>query len=194
MNSTEARLDLGKSEAAETSREAATAHVGTSLASMKVQPYHLERQAIVYIRQSTMHQVRNNRESKERQYALANYAKSLGWPNERVSLLDDDQGHSATTAEGRDGFQRLLAEVTMDHVGIIVGLDMSRLSRCDKDWHQHLEVCGIFGTLVADQDGVYDVADPNDRLLLGLKGMISSVELQTMRNGESPPADPNAPF
>src|SRR5439155_5619869 len=89
---------------------------------------------------------------------------------------------SQRPAEERLGFQRVLAEVTMDHVGLVLGLEMNRLARSDKDWHQLLEVCGVFGTLLADQDGVYDAADPNDRLLLGLKGTISSVELQTMRN------------
>jgi DNA invertase Pin-like site-specific DNA recombinase len=154
-----------------------------SLACAKIQPHHRERLAIPYVRQSSPQQVRNNRESTGRQYALRDYALALGWSSERILVIDDDQAHTAQTrTEDRSGFQRLLAEVTMDHVGIIVGLDMSRLARCDKDWHHLLEVCGIFGTLLADQDGVYDAADPNDRLLLGLKGTISSVELHTMRN------------
>ena len=169
MNSTETRPAAGRSDTAKIAPPTAPRHRVAPLASIKVQPRHLERMAVVYIRQSTERQVRDNRESSELQYALADYATSLGWLRERVSLMDDDQAHSATTSEGRDGFQRLLAEVTMDHVGIVVGMDMSRLARCDKDWHHLLEVCGIFGTLVADQDGVYDVSDPNDRLLLGLK-------------------------
>jgi DNA invertase Pin-like site-specific DNA recombinase len=150
--------------------------------SAKVQSWHLERLAFVYVRQSSPQQVVEHRESRLRQYALVDYAVALGWPRDRVQVIDEDQGQSGRNAENRVGFQRLLAEVAIDHVGIVFGLEMSRLARSDKDWHHLLEVCGIFGTLVADQDGVYNAADPNDRLLLGLKGMISSVELQTMRN------------
>src|SRR5437867_6499542 len=150
--------------------------------SAKVQSWHLERLAFVYVRQSSPQQVVEHRESRLRQYALVDYAVALGWPRDRVQVIDEDQGQSGRNAENRAGFQRLLAEVAIDHVGIVLGLEMSRLARSDKDWHHLLEVCGIFGTLVADQDGVYNPADPNDRLLLGLKGMISSVELQTMRN------------
>ncbi len=152
------------------------------LSSSKVQSWHLERLAFVYVRQSSPQQVVEHRESRLRQYALVDYAIALGWPADRVQVIDEDQGQSGRDAENRAGFQRLLAEVAIDHVGIVLGLEMSRLARSDKDWHHLLEVCGIFGTLVADQDGVYNAADPNDRLLLGLKGMLSSVELQTMRN------------
>ena len=152
------------------------------LGSAKVQSWHLDRLAFVYIRQSSPQQVVEHRESGLRQYGLVDYAKALGWPADRVQVIDEDQGQSGRDAENRAGFQRLLGEVAIDHVGIVLGLEMSRLARSDKDWHHLLEVCGIFGTLVADQDGVYNAADPNDRLLLGLKGMISSVELQTMRN------------
>lgn len=152
------------------------------LNSSKVQSWHLDRLAFVYIRQSSPQQVLEHRESRLRQYALVDYAIALGWPADRVQVIDEDQGQSGRDAEHRAGFQRLLAEVAIDHVGIVLGLEMSRLARSDKDWHHLLEVCGVFGTLVADQDGVYNAADPNDRLLLGLKGMISSVELQTMRN------------
>jgi DNA invertase Pin-like site-specific DNA recombinase len=152
------------------------------LSSSKIQSWHLERLAFVYVRQSSPQQVVEHRESRLRQYALVDYAIALGWPADRVQVIDEDQGQSGRDAENRAGFQRLLAEVAIDHVGIVLGLEMSRLARSDKDWHHLLEVCGIFGTLVADQDGVYNAADPNDRLLLGLKGMLSSVELQTMRN------------
>jgi DNA invertase Pin-like site-specific DNA recombinase len=152
------------------------------LGSSKVQSWHLERLAFVYVRQSSPQQVVEHRESRLRQYALVDYAIALGWPADRVQVIDEDQGQSGRDAENRVGFQRLLAEVTIDHVGIVLALEMSRLARSDKDWHHLTEVCGIFGTLVADQDGVYNAADPNDRLLLGLKGMISSMELQTMRN------------
>jgi DNA invertase Pin-like site-specific DNA recombinase len=150
--------------------------------SAKIDNRHLERLAIVYVRQSSPQQILEHRESRERQYALADYAVTLGWPKDRIVVIDDDQGHSGTTAEGRDGFHRLLAEVTMDHVGLVLGLEMSRLARSNKDWHHLLEVCAVFGTLLADQDGVYDPRDSNDRLLLGLKGTMSEFELVTMRN------------
>ena len=152
------------------------------LSSAKVRSWHLDRLAFVYVRQSSPQQVLEHRESRLRQSALVDYAVALGWPADRVQVIDEDQGQSGRDAEHRAGFQRLLAEGAIDHVGVVLGLEMSRLARSDKDWRHLLEVCGIFGTLVADQDGVYNSADPNDRLLLGLKGMISSVELQTMRN------------
>jgi DNA invertase Pin-like site-specific DNA recombinase len=138
--------------------------------------------AIVYVRQSGVQQILDHRESRERQYALADYATTLGWPRERILVIDDDQGRSGRTVQQRPGFQRLLAEVTMDHVGIVLGLEISRLSRSSKDWYHLLEVCAVFGTLLADQDGVYDANDSNDRLVLGLKGTMSEVELTTMRN------------
>jgi DNA invertase Pin-like site-specific DNA recombinase len=150
--------------------------------STKIHARHLEKLAVVYIRQSSVQQVMENRESTARQYALSDYARSLGWSSERVLVIDEDQGQSGATAEHRSGFQRLLGEVTMDHVGMVLGLEMSRLARSSKDWHHLLELCAIFGTLLADQDGVYDAGDPNDRLLLGLKGTMSEVELHTMRN------------
>jgi DNA invertase Pin-like site-specific DNA recombinase len=150
--------------------------------SAKIQTEHLEKLAIVYVRQSSPQQVLENRESAARQYALAQYAELLGWPAERVLVIDEDQGQSGKTAENRLGFQRLLAEVTMEHVGIVLGLEMSRLARSSKDWHHLFELCGIFATLLADQEGVYDANDPNDRLILGLKGIMSEMELQTMRN------------
>ena len=147
----------------------------------KVHVCHLQRLAIVYIRQSTPHQVIENRESADRQYSLVHRAADLGWPTARVEVIDEDQGLSGSTAEGRLGFQRLLAEVGLDHVGIILGLEMSRLARSNKDWHQLLELCGIFRTLLADQDGLYDPTDYNDRLLLGLKGTMSEAELHVLR-------------
>lgn len=150
--------------------------------SSKVRPEHWRKLAIVYVRQSSPQQVSENRESTERQYALAGFAEELGWPAGQVLVIDEDQGRSGASAAQRSGFQRLLAEVTLDHVGIVLGLEMSRLARSSKDWHHLLELCAIFGTLLADQDGVYDPGDPNDRLLLGLKGTMSEVELHTMRN------------
>jgi DNA invertase Pin-like site-specific DNA recombinase len=152
------------------------------LRSTKIQSEHLKKLAIVYVRQSSPQQVLENRESTARQYALAQYAEYLGWPTDRVLVIDEDQGQSGKSAENRVGFQRLLAEVTMEHVGIVLGLEMSRLARSSKDWHHLFELCGIFGTLLADQEGVYDANDPNDRLVLGLKGIMSEMELQTMRN------------
>ncbi len=151
-------------------------------ASSKIGEEHGRKLAVVYVRQSSPQQVVENRESRARQYALADLAQALGWPRERVLLIDEDQGQSGTRAENRSGFQRLLAEVTLDHVGLILALEMSRLARSCKDWHHLLEVCALFGVLLADQDGVYDPGDPNDRLLLGLKGTMSEVELHTMRN------------
>lgn len=160
----------------------ATAPPVTGLESAKIRRHHWERLAVVYVRQSSPRQVLEHQESNARQYLLADHAVRLGWPRERVLIIDEDQGASGITADERGGFQRLLAEVTMDHVGLILGLEMSRLARSDKDWHHLLEVCAIFGTILADQDGVYDPADPNDRLLLGLKGTMSTLELHTMRN------------
>lgn len=152
------------------------------LTSAKIRDPHLDKLAIVYVRQSSPQQVMENRESTARQYALADYAGLLGWPPERVIVIDEDQGQSGARAENRSGYQRLLAEVTLDHVGMVLGLEMSRLARSSKDWHHLLELCAIFGALLADQDGVYDPGDPNDRMLLGLKGTMSEVELHTMRN------------
>lgn len=131
---------------------------------------------MVYVRHSSPQQGLENRESTARQYALAEYAQTLGWAAERVVVIDQDQGRSGASAVSRQGFQQLLAEVTMDHVGIVLGLEMSRLARHSKDWHHWLEVCALFNTLLADQDGIYDAHDPNDRLLLGLRGTMREVE------------------
>src|SRR5512135_1481061 len=109
----------------------------------KIQSWHLDRLAVVYIRQSTPHQVAENRESTDRQYALVNRAIELGWSPERILVIDEDQGKSGATADNRLGFQRLLAEVSLDHVGLILGLEMSRLARSCKDWHQLLELCAL---------------------------------------------------
>jgi DNA invertase Pin-like site-specific DNA recombinase len=149
--------------------------------STKLQDHHLARTAIVYVRQSNPHQVLENTESTELQYALAERAVQLGWSADRVEVIDDDQGYSGATAEGRLGFQRLLAEVGLNHVGIILGTEMSRIARSNKDWHQLLELCAVFQTLIADQDGLYDPTDYNDRLLLGLRGMMSEAELHVLR-------------
>jgi DNA invertase Pin-like site-specific DNA recombinase len=150
--------------------------------SLKVKNHHLQRQAIVYVRQSTIQQIANNRESTQRQYALDQRAIQLGWSPQSVTTINDDQGLSGQTAEGRHGFQSMLAQIALNRVGIVLGLEMSRLARSNKDWHQLLEVCGIFGTLLADQDGVYDPTDHNDRLLLGLKGTISEAASPSTHN------------
>jgi DNA invertase Pin-like site-specific DNA recombinase len=132
--------------------------------SSKVKPGHLARNALVYIRQSTTQQVLNNRESTARQYALDQRAIQLGWPAEAVVIVDEDQGLSGQTAEGRSGFAYLLSQVALNRVGIILGLETSRLARSNKDWHQLLDLCAIFQTLLADADGVYDPTQYNDRL------------------------------
>ena len=137
--------------------------------STPISDRHLSKLAVVYVRQSSTQQILDHKESRERQYALADYAATLGWPRERILVIDEDQGRSGRSVEQRPGFQRLLAEVTLDHVGLILGLELSRLSRSSKDWYHLLEVCAVFGTLLADQDGIYDANDSNDRLVLGLK-------------------------
>jgi DNA invertase Pin-like site-specific DNA recombinase len=137
---------------------------------------------MVYVRQSTPQQVLENRESRERQYALVQFAQRLGWPAERVVVIDEDQGRSGKAADNRSGFQRLMTEVSLNHVGMVLALELSRLSRSNKDWHQLIDVCGIFDTLLCDQDAVYDSLDSNDRLLLGLRGAMGEYELVTLRN------------
>jgi DNA invertase Pin-like site-specific DNA recombinase len=135
----------------------------------------------VYVRQSTMQQVLEHQESTRLQYGLVRRAIAWGWPEARVLVIDDDQGRSGTSAEGRQGFQRLVAEVGLDHVGLILGVEMSRLARSSKDWHQLLEICALFGTLIADLNGIYDPSQYNDRLLLGLKGTMSEAELHLLK-------------
>jgi DNA invertase Pin-like site-specific DNA recombinase len=153
-----------------------------TLRSDKITDEHLTRMAIVYVRQSTQQQVLEHRESTARQYALADRAVALGWPTAAVEVIDEDQGHSGSSAAGRSGFQRLLAEVSSDRVGLILGLEMSRLARSCKDWHALLEVCSIYRTLLADADGLYDPSQYNDRLLLGLKGTMSEAELHILKS------------
>jgi len=150
--------------------------------SDKITDEHLQRSAIVYVRQSTPQQVLEHRESTARQYALKDRAVALGWPAAAVEVIDEDQGHSGSSAEGRSGFQRLLAEVSSDRVGLILGLEMSRLARSCKDWHALLELCAIYHTLLADADGLYDPSQYNDRLLLGLKGTMSEAELHILKS------------
>ena len=152
-----------------------------ALRSAKILDHHLARKAIVYVRQSSPQQVVEHKESAARQYALADLAVALGWPRDRVEVIDVDQGRSGQSAEGRPGFQHILAELGLDHVGIILGLEASRLARSDPDWAPLVRLCGVFRTLLCDCDGLYDPADFNDRLLLGLKGIMSEAELHFLR-------------
>ncbi|WP_018639959.1 recombinase family protein [Parafrankia elaeagni] len=147
----------------------------------KVQPWHRDRLAAVYVRQSTAEQVADHQESTRLQYGLVERAVGLGWARSRVLVIDEDLGCSASGAQARPGFARLVFEVGLDHVGIVVGLEMSRLARSGREWHQLLELCALSGTLLADLDGVYDPAEHNDRLLLGLKGTISEAELYLIK-------------
>jgi DNA invertase Pin-like site-specific DNA recombinase len=147
----------------------------------KVRDHHLTRKAIVYIRQSSPRQVAEHKESAARQYALADLAVALGWPRDRVDIVDADQGRSGQTTEGRLGFQYILAELGLDHVGIVLGLEASRLARSDPDWAPLVRLCGVFRALLCDHDGLYDPTDFNDRLLLGLKGIMSEAELHFLR-------------
>jgi DNA invertase Pin-like site-specific DNA recombinase len=149
--------------------------------SEKILRRHRERSAIVYIRQSTPQQVKCHQESTRLQYALVERAFQLGWARETIIVIDDDLGRSGTTAEGRLGFQRLVAEVGLGKVGLVLGVEMSRLARSCRDWYQLLEICALFDTLIADADGVYDPANYNDRLLLGLKGTMSEAELHILK-------------
>src|SRR6202521_3518769 len=147
----------------------------------KIKPSHTQRAAFVYIRQSTPSQVEHNRESTARQYALADRACQLGWPREEVVIIDEDLGLSGSTVDKRSGFARLTSEVALAHVGIVLGLEVSRLARNNADWYRLLELCGITNTLIGDNDGIYHPALFNDRLLLGLKGTMSEAELHVLR-------------
>ena len=151
------------------------------LRAEKIRAFHRERLAVVYVRQSTPQQVLDHQESTRLQYGLVSRAQALGWETSRILVIDEDQGKSGSSAQGRAGFQRLVSEVSLDHVGIIFGVEMSRLARSNKDWHQLLELCALFHTLIADLDGIYDPVQYNDRLLLGLKGTMSEAELHILK-------------
>jgi DNA invertase Pin-like site-specific DNA recombinase len=150
-------------------------------AENKIRPEHRDRAAVVYVRQSSRQQVLEHTESTRLQYALVDRAAALGWARSRIMVIDDDLGRSAALADGRPGFQKLVTEVTMGRVGLVVGIEMSRLARTGREWHQLLELCSLSGTLLADPDGVYDPGFYNDRLLLGLKGTMSEAELFLIR-------------
>lgn len=147
----------------------------------KVTASHLSRSAFLYVRQSTLRQVLSNTESGERQYALKQRAVALGWPTDKVITIDTDQGQSGASASDREGFKQLVAEVGMGHAGIVLGLEVSRLARNNADWHRLLELCSLTGTLICDEDGLYNPSDFNDQLLLGLKGTMSQAELHFIR-------------
>jgi DNA invertase Pin-like site-specific DNA recombinase len=149
--------------------------------STKIQPGHRERRAVVYLRQSSPKQVLHNRESAANQRALREVLLELGWARSQIQVIDEDQARSARHVCGRDGFQKLVADVSLRQVGIIVGYEVSRLSRNCADWHRLLELCALFDTLIADVDGIYHPRDFNDRILLGLKGTLSEAELHSLR-------------
>jgi DNA invertase Pin-like site-specific DNA recombinase len=134
----------------------------------KVKATHLKRNAYLYIRQSTPRQVIENTESTKRQYALRQRAVALGWPEDRIIVIDNDLGQSGASTADREGFQRLVTEVGLGRAGIVLGLEVSRLARNSADWHRLLEICALADALILDEDGVYDPAHFNDRLLLGL--------------------------
>jgi len=148
---------------------------------VKIKPSHLSRIAIVYIRQSSSAQVEHNRESTARQYALTQRAAALGWDADRVTVIDEDLGLSGATTHQRSGFARMTAEVALSHVGIILGLEVSRMARNNTDWYRLLDLCAMTDTLIGDADGVYHPSLFNDRLLLGLKGTMSEAELHVLR-------------
>jgi len=153
----------------------------TGTAHEKVRVDHLNRNAYLYIRQSTLRQVFENTESTIRQYDLRQHAVALGWSMERILVIDTDLGQSAATAADREGFQKLVTEVSLGKAGIVLGLEVSRLARNSTDWHRLLEICALTDTLILDEDGVYDPSHYNDRLLLGLKGTLSEAELHVIR-------------
>jgi len=149
--------------------------------SNKVTAEHLRRLAYLYVRQSTLRQVHENRESTARQYDLKRRAQGLGWATDQIIVIDEDLGLSGATAINRNGFQHLVAEVGLGRVGVVMGLEVSRLARSSTDWHRLLEICALADTLILDEDGIYDPSHFNDRLLLGLKGTMSEAELHLLR-------------
>ena len=149
--------------------------------SPKIEPRHLDLRAVVYVRQSTPRQVLANQESTRRQYQLADRARQMGWPAPRVEVVDEDLGLSGASGHARAGFQRLVAAIGLGEVGLVLVTEVSRLSRLNSDWHRVIELCAVFRTLIADEDGVYDARDPNDRLLPGMKGTLFAAELHILR-------------
>jgi DNA invertase Pin-like site-specific DNA recombinase len=150
--------------------------------NQKVTASHLKRQAYCYVRQSTLKQVFENTESTKRQYALRNRAIALGWPVVQIVTVDSDLGETATSVSDRHGFQKLMTEVSLGRVGLVMGLEVSRLARNNADWARLLEICALTDTLILDEEGVYNPTDFNDRLLLNMKGTFSEVELHVLRS------------
>ena len=149
---------------------------GDHLDRSKVRPEHLERAAFVYVRQSSLKQVRDNVESGRRQYGFADQARTLGWSEGQIVILDEDQGRSGATPQARPGFARLIGAVARAEVGIVMSLEVSRLSRNDTDWHHLVHLCRWTATLIADEHGVYDPASTADRMVLGIRGQVSELE------------------
>src|SRR5207249_6803427 len=147
---------------------------------------HRAKLAYIYVRQSTAGQVRQHQESTELQYRLVDRAALFGWPKERIEVIDDDLGKSATSSDGRVGFQRLIAEIGLGKAGLVLSLDASRLARNNRDWHQLLELCSLFGVLIADGERIYDPCAYHDRLLLGLSGIMSETELHQIKAAAAP--------
>ena len=157
----------------------------------KVKTTHLKRNAYLYLRQSTLRQVLENSESTKRQYALRQRAVALGWPEDRIIVLDSDLGQSGASAVDREGFQRLVTEVSLGRAGIVLGLEVSRLARNSTDWHRLLEICALTDALILDEGGIYDPAHFNDRLLLGLKGTMSDTPWCCQTHRQSPSFRPS---
>ena len=147
----------------------------------KVTAAHLSRRAVLYVRQSSLKQVIHNTESAIRQYDLRGKAIALGWAGDQITVTGTGQGHSGASAAGREGFQQMVAEVSLGRAGIVLGLECSRLARNNADWHQLPGICAMTGTLICDEDGLYDPRNFNDRLVLGMKGQISEAELHFIR-------------
>src|ERR1700710_3007498 len=152
-----------------------------TIMASKINPSHLTRQACIYIRQSTVGQVRFNQESTERQYNLMNKAQAFGWSQEQIRVLDGDLGQSGSAAGNRGDFKILVSDVALGQVGAIFSLEASRLARSNQDWHRLLELCAITNTLVVDEDGCYNPAEFNDGLVLGMKGTFAQAELHILR-------------
>lgn len=151
------------------------------ISSELIQQHHRDRKAVVYIRQSTAHQVLTNIESQRLQRAMREHVQRLGWPDERIHIVEGDTGNTATTTVGRDAYKGLLSEIALGHVGIVVSYESQRLSRNCSDWYPLLDVCALRNCLIGDRDGVYESWTPNGRLLLGMKGILSEIEMHTIR-------------
>jgi len=147
----------------------------------KLTASHLKKNAYLYVRQSTIKQVLENTESTKRQYALRDRAISLGWPLSQIVIIDSDLGESGASMVDREGFKKLISEVSLGRAGLVMGLEVSRLARNCADWHRLLEICAFTNTLILDEDGIYDPSHFNDRLLLGLKGTMSEAELHVLK-------------